>query len=97
MNLDTAPTADREEDDADCGLCDGVYVLFEGDQVCRKCGHISGTGGDTEMTYRQRQQPDPWREFHRARRSDNYSGFRGPDRIKMVGGFAAAYDFDADF
>lgn len=97
MDIDTAPVADRE-DDAECDRdeCGGTYVLYDGDRVCRRCGHLSGTGGDTTaMNYRDRYLPDAWREYEQER--ENYDGFRGEDRIKFPGGFASAYDFGPDF
>ena len=96
MNIDTAPVAGRE-DDAECERddCGGTYVLYDGDRVCRRCGHLSGTGDADDVTYRQRHLTDAWREYERER--EKYEGFTGEDRIKFPGGFVSAYDFGPDF
>lgn len=97
MEIDTAPVADREGD-AECDIeeCGGTYVLYDGDRVCRRCGHLSGTGGDNmDQTYRQKQIPEPWVEYEQER--EKYDGFHGEDRIKFPGGFAQTYDFGPDF
>lgn len=95
MDIDTAPTADGEDDDdVECDNCaGGTYVLYDGDKLCRDCGYIAGSGGGS-----REREVDDWAAWQQHRREhEDYSGFHGPDRIKMVGGFASAYDFGADF
>jgi hypothetical protein len=95
MEIETAPSTDNE--DEECGICEaeGSFVLYDGDKVCKECGHapaggsgrdsLSDGGGDTE-----------WADWLQHRR-DEYDGFYGEDRIKFVGGFASAYEFGSDF
>jgi len=91
MRLSNAPRLDEERE---CPICDaeGKYVLYEGDKMCRTCGHVpspSSIGGD---------EKGPWKQWHEHRKeNEEYSGFTGENRIKFVGGFAAAYVFDDDF
>lgn len=98
MNLNRRPVADSDDDDAECDVtgCEGTYVMHEHDRVCMHCGHISGTG-EKNADYRERHMPDPWVRFEKARNSEKYDGFYGPDRVKFVGGFVSAYKFGDDF
>lgn len=93
MDIDQAPTADGEDDeDVECDDCGGTYVLYDGEKLCRDCGYIAGSGGSAREA-----DADEWASWHQHRREyEQYSGFRGPDRIKFVGGFAAAYDYGSD-
>lgn len=98
MEIDTAPTAERDGDaECDQDECNGEYVYYDGDRVCRSCGYVSGTGDDTAVSYRNKHLTDARIAFERERRKDEYSGWYGPDRIKFVGGFAGSYDFGKDF
>lgn len=79
------------ETDRDCPFCEDETYLRDGSElVCPECAHtpsydaLSPTKGD-----------GPWIRFRR--RTEQYSGFYGPERIKAVGGFASAYTFDEDF
>lgn len=62
----------------ECGECDGAYVMYDGDKVCMGCGLMSGSA-DREY----QSEWESWREYRR----ENYSGFIGEDRARMVGGF----------
>lgn len=90
MDIDTAPSAhdDQTDDDEDveCDVCGKTnsYVYYEGDKMCKSCGHVSdGSEGVSSAS-------NPWGQWWEHRAAE-YSGFYGPDRIKFVGGFAAAY------
>jgi hypothetical protein len=89
-----ARSMDRAKDgDEECAICDGenTFVLYEGDKVCRQCGHApspkAGSSADEQSEWER------WDEH----RKDEYSGFYGDERIKFVGGFVAAYEFEDDF
>ncbi|AGF91215.1 hypothetical protein HAPG_00029 [Halorubrum phage GNf2] len=86
MNLETAPRADEGED-SECAVCgaQNSFVLYDNDKVCRECQHVRGeaTNSSESLTV--------WEQWWQHRET-TYSGFRGSERIKMVGGFAAAYD-----
>lgn len=91
MDIDAAPVANEDDEDASCDDCgSGTYVLYDGDKVCRDCGYLAQPQ-DSPTT-------DDWSTWVEHRRSnDDYSGWYGENRIKMVGGFAAAYEFGEDF
>lgn len=84
--LDDLPDTDRE-----CIVCeDGRYLRDGHELICSVCQHtpshdVSPNGGTHGS----------WESFRRLR--EQYSGFYGPERVKMVGGFLGAYDFDEDF
>lgn len=81
MDVETAPAAD---DDSECPICetDDAYVVVEHEKVCASCGYVPGP--------RRTNDRGAWEEWHQHRQSE-YSGLYGPERVKMVGGFAAAY------
>lgn len=86
MDLDTAP---RIEDDAECPICGGeaTYVRYENARVCEVCGHAPTSTNVGES--------DDWEEWWMHRKSsDEYSGWLGPSRIRMVGGFKYVYHED---
>lgn len=93
MGIDTAPVANEDDEDAECDNCEGgTYVLYDGDKLCRDCGYLAGSRP------RQTEDGDEWSSWQQHRRDhEDYSGWYGEDRIKMVGGFAAAYEFESDF
>jgi hypothetical protein len=92
MGIDTAPKIHNDdEDDSDeyvaCDNCEsGTYVLFDGDKVCDTCGVLAKRPEGVSRT------SNPWGSWVEHRRShDDYSGWFGEDRIKMVGGFIHPY------
>jgi len=91
MDIETAPSLDEE--DVECAVCDAEesFVIYEGDKVCKECGHAPSGGGRSVTT-----DDSEWADWLQHRREE-YDGFYGEDRIKFVGGFAAAYEFGADF
>lgn len=93
MDLDTAPSVEEAED-RECDLCgnEGTFVIYDGDKVCTTCGHAPTSDGGTTVA----QNDNQWSEWL-DHRGEQYSGWYGADRIKFAGGFARAYDFDADF
>lgn len=84
-------TSPQHERDDDCPVCDysGGFVEYEGDRFCPICGYIPSPDGGVE-------RPNPWDEWHSERRDDDYSGWHGEDRIKMVGGFIGPWDWGDD-
>jgi hypothetical protein len=94
-SLATAPIAERDGD-AECDQdgCGGSYVLYDGDRVCRRCGHLSGTDSSAAQSYRERHLPEAWQSFERQR--SEYNGFTGDERIKFVGGFVGPWVFEDD-
>jgi thiamine kinase-like enzyme len=95
MNIDNA--AKIEDDEGEVQMCndceEAPYVLFEGERLCRECGYVAGSGG---RPTRRLTNDEAWTEWHEHRRNeDDYDGWYGEKRIKMVGGFAAAYDYGA--
>lgn len=93
-SLATAPIVREEDAECDQDDCGGSYVLYDGDRVCRRCGHLSGTGDSTAQSYREQYLPDAWQAFERQR--SEYAGFTGDERVKFVGGFVAPWDFEED-
>jgi len=85
MRMADAPRV-REEKQHECPICEaeGAYILYEGDKTCMRCGH---TPGERVVPS---EESDPWTRWF-THRKEEYSGFYGPDRIKMVGGFASSY------
>lgn len=78
--MDGAQRTDRE-----CYSCkDGNFLAVGNELVCENCMY-SPDGEEPVMTFE-----DPWEKFWEHR--EQYSGFHGPNRVKMVGGFAHAYD-----
>lgn len=67
-----------------CPWCDdGRLYKIDGDIVCDSCFY------SPEKTLSEPRDRDRWQWFWDAR--DRYSGWYGPDRIRMVGGFIGAY------
>jgi hypothetical protein len=92
VNLDTAPAANDE--DEECPICEeSSYVLVdnESEKVCANCLHAP-----TSTTEKTVSPDNEWDEWHAYRRQDEISGFYGPDRVKMVGGFTGAWSFGND-
>lgn len=91
MTLENAPSvsnAVEDEDDVEvCDVCDAKqsFVLYEHDKVCKECG-FTPSGDDTSQ-YEQETWDDWWEH-----RRNQYSGFYGDERVKMVGGFARPYE-----
>lgn len=93
MTVESAPY-DPNAEERECPICEheGDYVLYDNDSVCEHCGHVHG--GDEP----QDEDLTEWSRWRRHRRNhDDYKGWLGEDRIKMVGGFAAAYEYGALF
>lgn len=77
------------ENDQECVLCgESNYVQNGSELVCPECFHVP-----IHESKRRTEKHDPWDFFDRKR--DEYSGFYGPERVKMVGGFARIY-FEED-
>lgn len=84
-----------EDEQHECGACgaEDPFVTVggsHGEKMCSEC-HVL----PNQSRERVSQHSTPWETF-RERRSQ-YSGFHGPERVKFVGGFARAYDFEKDF
>lgn len=69
----------------DTEWCEGTFVRYEGEHICRDCGHVRFSDHDDTP----RSMRDPWEWFEEQR--NEYSGFYGRDRVRMVGGFLRAY------
>lgn len=83
--------ANSQETDQECVLCGQTNYVDDGtDIVCPECFHTP-----LHETKSPSETQGPWEHFDRLRA--DYSGLYGPERVKMVGGFARAYDFDEDF
>lgn len=87
MRLEDAPRV-GEDNQHECPICtsEGTYVLYEGDKMCAACGHVPGVSN----TLTSASEDDEWAEW-REHRHEEYSGWYGRDRIKMVGGFVRPY------
>jgi hypothetical protein len=87
LTIETAPVAD-DNDDRDCPICadGGCYVRYDGDTVCRECGHVAGSRKSSS------DGQTPWSAWW-DHRSDEYDGKTGDSRIRMVGGFVSAYEY----
>lgn len=70
-----------EETDEECPLCDGTFYRDSGELVCGDCCYAPID--EPEETR------DEWEKFWDER--DEYDGWYGEDRVKMVGGFIGAY------
>lgn len=72
--------------DQECHLCeDGHYIRLEHEKVCDECHHSPARTRDSGHV-------TEWEYFWQHRRdTDEYEGFTGPSRVKMVGGFAGPY------
>jgi hypothetical protein len=70
----------------ECPLCgeEEAYVEHGGDKMCKNCQYAPRASAE------QRDEKDEWAQWQ-EHRGEEYSGFTGPDRIKMVGGFVAPY------
>lgn len=69
--------------DRKCYNCDeGTFLDLGTELVCDTCSYAPDGRPSIEM-------PDPWERFWEERK--NYSGFTGPGRVRMVGGFIGAY------
>jgi uncharacterized Zn finger protein (UPF0148 family) len=74
--------------DRECHLCgEGTFLKRGHELVCDTCGHAP----DPDSTV---QRTDSWELFWSSR--EQYSGFTGPDRIRMIGGFAGAYEYGGE-
>lgn len=78
--MEKLPETERE-----CHMCeDGKYVRDGSEIICSTCYHVPQHADRGRRTVE-----GTWESFWAAR--DEYSGFSGPERVKMVGGFAGAY------
>lgn len=70
----------------ECPLCgeEEAYVEHDNDKMCENCQYAPLASAD------HREDTDKWTEW-RSHRSEEYSGWHGRDRIKMVGGFTRPY------
>jgi hypothetical protein len=84
MNLQSAPQIEDEE--RECPNCaeDGSFVRYDGDTVCRECQY---TPTPSKPTSGREPQWSWWWNY----RDEEYSGWHGDERIKMVGGFMEPY------
>jgi ribosomal protein L37AE/L43A len=77
------------EEDAqhECPVCgaDEEYVLYEGDKMCSECGHAPDPGARRSVTANE----SPWESWWDHR--EQYDGFYGENRVRMVGGFVSTY------
>jgi hypothetical protein len=64
--------------------CDGEYVYEDGTKYCDTCHYAPTKQPSTN-------QKGVWESFWSHRR-DNYSGFYGQERVRMIGGFFNPYD-----
>ncbi len=82
--LHNAPIVSDEDGPVECQVesCDGTYRQYDYEHICDECGHVRNSDFHTDTS-------DPWERFDNKR--DEYSGFTGEDRVKMVGGFVGAY------
>lgn len=72
----------------ECFNCDdGTFIRVETELVCDTCSYSPDRS--PRMENRPHNLIDQWPVFWKAR--ENYSGFIGPNRVKMVGGFTTAY------
>lgn len=57
---------------------------LDNELVCPQCHHTPSDSAPSKA-----ETVGPWEQFRQ--RTDEYSGFYGDERVKMVGGFSAAY------
>lgn len=81
--MDRAP--EPENGPFECDECDGDMVLYDGDKVCEECGLLCGSADEEEIS--------EWTQW-RQHRDENYSGWYGEERVKMVGGFIGPWITD---
>lgn len=69
--------------DRECYECeDGKFLDLGTELVCDNC-HYSPDGKPTV------ERKNPWEDFWKER--EDYTGFTGRDRVRMVGGFIGGY------
>jgi DNA-directed RNA polymerase subunit RPC12/RpoP len=97
MNIDIAPSIETAHDDEDdeaveCPHCthERPYVRYDGDTVCQHCGYVRGSDSVSRSAS---STPQPQWSTWWNHRSSEYDGWYGRERVRMVGGFAAAYDY----
>lgn len=74
----------------ECDGCEGPLIMDDnGDKRCFDCGLLASA---VEV---EKETTNPWCEWREHRR-ENYSGWYGDERVKMVGGFLGAWDFEND-
>jgi predicted amidophosphoribosyltransferase len=78
--INCAPRASNEP--FECPECEGEFVMHDNDKMCKDCGLLVGVDSG--------EDPSEWAEWEEHRR-ENYDGFYGEDRVKMVGGFAGVW------
>lgn len=79
------PLTELPRTDEECPKCgEGNFVLDDHRKFCERCFYAPTRDANNVA------DEDQWVKFW-THRSAEYDGFRGPDRIKAVGGFAAAY------
>jgi len=78
MNLTEAP--EIEYDSGECSVCGAknTFVRLDGTKTCSNCQYAPEPPHERGV--------DEWEQWW-ERRSEQYSGFYGNGRIKMVGGF----------
>lgn len=78
---------EEDEEPEECDVCgaEASFVKYDNDKTCKKCGYRPT---ESTITSKKKSEWEQWWEH----RSDMYSGLRGEDRVKMVGGFASAWD-----
>jgi transcription initiation factor TFIIIB Brf1 subunit/transcription initiation factor TFIIB len=95
--FEKAQRVEYEDDDEpmQCPICgsENSYIKWKFEKMCEDCGHVRGG----QQSRGQRNRTSEWERWWEHRRSsDEYSGFRGENRIKMVGGFVGPWDFEKD-
>lgn len=85
----------RLSPERECPLCgsEGTFVRFDFDTMCTSCSYSPADSGESVP---QKSVQTQWSDWH-EHRDEEYDGFSGDERIKMVGGFAHAYQFGEDF
>lgn len=87
-NLESARPAVHEP--LECESCEVGFVKYDGDKFCPECGILSGSSLNEEPT-------DEWREWQiRRRENDDWEGWYGEERVKVVGSFLSAWCFEED-
>jgi len=91
MLFDAAPRINEDvsegDDEPECPLCaaEQPYVRVEHQTVCNHCGYVRGSQNDA-----QEREAGTWQSWWDYRENE-YSGFRGDGRVRMVGGFSFVY------